>query len=184
MKIASLVILSGRSSRGGPVVTRRVTRGNSALSNFWSGAPLELSCLPRLSESSPWSLVMAVLIWLDINLSLSVFHTLLWLSEFRVLARKPPRQWQQVWKIVQPWRKPTTHNTLWYFDFEVTKCPYYLPTLDTDTCHPRHHSHSILIYPQFICTAVTIQQHCKKFAFKPKRGHESTTGIHLIDEWS
>ena len=24
----------------------------------------------------------------------------------------------------------------------------------------------------------------KKSAFKPKRGHESTTGIHLIDEWS
>ena len=40
----------------------------------------------------------------------------------------------------------------------------------------------ILIYPQYICTAVTIQQHCKKSAFKPKRGHESTTGIHLIDE--
>ena len=41
-----------------------------------------------------------------------------------------------------------------------------------------------LIYPQNICTAVTIQQHCKKSAFKPKRGHESTTGIHQIDEWS
>ena len=48
-----------------------------------------------------------------------------------------------------------------------------------------HYNIQVLwIYPQFICTAVTFQQHCKKSAFKPKRGHESTTGIHQIDEWS
>ena len=47
----------------------------------------------------------------------------------------------------------------------------------------------MLIYPQYICTAVTIlvppsqsNDIAKKSAFKPKRGHESTTGIHLIDE--
>ena len=46
-----------------------------------------------------------------------------------------------------------------------------------------------MIYPQYICTAVTIlvplsqsNNIAKKSAFKQKRGHESTTGIHLIDE--
>ena len=56
MKIASLVILSGlrsagRSSRGGPVVTRRVTGGNSTLSKF-------------LDQRSSWAFMSSPTLWI------------------------------------------------------------------------------------------------------------------------
>ena len=55
--------------------------------------------------------------------------------------------------------------------------------------HAQYKVAPIKIYPQYICTAVTIlvppsqsNDIAKKSAFKQKWGHESTTGIHLIDE--
>ena len=147
MKIASLVILSGRSSRGGPVVTRRVTGGNSALSKF-------------LDQRSSWAFMSSPTLWIIAlvaghgSYDLIGYQFIIIRVSYTFVAFRIPCPSEKTSETVTASVKNCSavekpHNALRYFDFEVTKCPWYLPTLDTDTCHPRHHSHSILYLLHF-----------------------------------